>query len=257
MSQVVQCQQCGASHRPVRGQTRFSCEWCGAENTAPGGAVLEELIVVGACEPSLATMRAKETLQRRGVRGARVTARPMRWSPLWQVLSDAGDEFVRSGNLETSRLEASMRMPTARLVSAEEGDPVSRAHPRPDPSVALEEIIRAARATFDDGDAPLTAVRLVWIPICDLELTVCGVRAQGLYVGGSDEVLFESLPPEATDPPARPDRLLAFAGFMAVAGSIGMMVNDPLARAFALAGWLACAWTVWGTRVFAARRRIR
>lgn len=255
MSQVVQCQQCGASHRPVRGQTRFSCEWCGAENTAPTGAALEELVVVGACDPALATARAKEVLQRRGVRGARVTARAVRWSPLWQVLSDGGDEFVRSGNAEASRLEASLRMPAARLISVQESDRVPQLVQRQDPPDSFDEITGAARATFDDGDAPLRAVRLVWVPLCELEVTLRGVRARGLYVGGSDEVLFESLPAEATDPPARPDRLLAFGAFLVVAWSVGSLVDDPLARALALVAWLGCAWAVWGTKALTERKR--
>lgn len=255
MAQVVHCQQCGAAHRPVYGQTRFACEWCGAQNTTPDASILEELVVAGTCDPPMAIARTKEILQRRGVRAAIVRARPARWTHLWQVLSDHGDEFVCSGNAEGSRLEASLRMPTARLTSVDDAADAPRLPERPAPLRTPDEIASAARATFEQGDAPLRAVRLVWIPVCDLEVAVAGAHVRGLYLGGSDEVLLEPLPAHATDPPARPGRLLAFGSFTAIALLSGVLVAEPVSRAAVLAVWLAVGLVVWGANMLSRRRR--
>lgn len=250
MQGVVNCQQCGAPHRPVRGQTRFACEWCSAENSVHLEVHTEELVVLGSCDQALARARADEVLRRRGVRNARIAARPMRWTVLWQVVSESGDEFVHCGVPDPARLETTLRMPTATLVPLDDERAPRNFDPATSASLGVTEIVAAARATFDDGDAPLRAVRCVWVPVSDLEVRVGPERTSGLYVGGSDEVVFEPMPARATDAPLQMERLAAFSLFVVGALLLGLLLPDLTTRTLALMAWTVVGFAEWGIRNF-------
>ena len=250
MSRIVACHHCGAPHRPARGQTRYTCEWCGGENvhaTVPRGP--EILVVDGTCDPDVARKRALDLLRRRGVEQARVAVSAVRWIACWQVVAEDGETVERCGGAEPSRLEAALDLPTAAFRPVTDGDEVPDA-----PVVSADEILASARAIFDDPEQTIASVRLVWVPVCDLRIRTGGGDVEGLYLGGADEVVLAPLPAAATGPERVPVRLIAWGAFAMVSLGIGTMVDDPWLRAFVLAGLLVVASALpWGLDRRAAR----
>lgn len=250
MGRIVACDHCGAPHRPARGQTRFTCEWCGGENADASSAAVEELAAVGTSDASRARRRAVDLLRRRGVRSARVEVGQARWLPIWQVVGAEGEEFVRCGRRRPDRLVAGLGLPPARLVGVDElgSDFADEDAGRPTPELEAAEIVAAARATFEESEAPLRALRLIWVHARELRIHTASSTVAGLHLGAPDEVLVGSLPAEATDPPARPGLVAAYAGFVAGAFGLGLLVEDPFGRALACAAWLVVGWSAWAAR---------
>jgi hypothetical protein len=242
---ILTCAQCAAPHRPARGQTRFTCDWCGAENTATEATKVEELVVAGSCDPAVAVRRAQEELRRRGVRDALVRAHGPRWTSIWQVFSSEGDEFTAPGSARPSRFEGALRLPTAAYQSARDAVVPSYLPPRSEPERGVEEITAAARASFPESDAALHAIRLVWIPVCEVDVRVAGSRTRGLYVAGSGEILLEPLPLHATDAPLRASRLSVYAGFAGTALLLGAAIDTMAARTLVLGAWLGVGLGIW------------
>lgn len=236
MGRIVACSHCGAPHRQARGQTRGTCPWCGGENVAAPDSGAEELVVEGRVDARRACRRAEALLERRGVRGARVTAGAPRWIAQWQIVGEDGDTVVRSATPSPSRLEASLDLPTAAFRPVDAGDLPPRGLPdREPPGVDADEALRAARAGFRRTDQPIAALRLVWTPVCSLRVRVPGGTVEGLYRGGADEVLFGPLPAGAIVPPVDGAALATFAIFAATAWVVGVTVDDPVVRAAVLA----------------------
>ena len=243
MSRIVACHHCGAPHRPARGQTRYTCEWCGGENvhaTEPRGP--EILVVDGRCEPDVARKRADDLLRRRGVAGARVAASAAHWIACWQVVADDGETVEHCGSAEPSRLEAALDLPTAAFRPVADGDGVPER-----PPVTADEVLAAARATAADPEQAVSSVRLVWMPVCDLRIRTRAGDVEGLYLGGADEVVLAPLPAAATAPERVPARLTAWGALVMVSLGIGVVVDDPWLRAFVLGGLLVLASVLpWG-----------
>lgn len=243
MSRIVACHHCGAPHRPVRGQTRYTCEWCGGENVhASTHRGPEVLVIDGPCESRVARERALDLLRRRGVEGAVVAAAPARWTACWQVVGEDGESVEQCGRRDASRLEMAMGLPTAAFRPVLDGDDV------PDrPELELDEILASARAGFDDSDQSLSAVRLVWIQVCDLRVRTRDGDVEGLYVGGADDVVLAPLPAGAASPLVEPVRVARWAGFAVIAMATGALLDDPWLRAFVLGGMLVVATALpWG-----------
>lgn len=239
MPRIVACSHCGAPHRPARGQTRTTCEWCGGENTVTEQTGPEELVVTGEIDAARVKKRVEVTLVRRGVSRPHVVVGEPRWLAQWQVVGEDGESIVRCGTASPDRLEAGLDLPTAAFRSVDPDDPGPRGLPaRGAPEVDAEEILAAARATFADSEQPIATVRLIWTPVCDVRAHTPGGAVEGIYRAGADEVVLGPLPAGATWPPNDPVALAGFASFFAVCFGVGVVVDDPITRAVmvALAG---------------------
>lgn len=242
MPRIIACSHCGAPHRPARGQTRSTCEWCGGENVLAAQRGPEELVVEGEIDPQRVAWRAETVLVRRGVERPHVAVGEPRWMPQWQVVGENGESLVRCGVASPTRLEAGLDLPTAAFHAVEPGDLPPRGLPeRPEPEVRSEAILDAARATFEDPEQPIATLRLIWTPICDVRAHTPGGEVEGIYRAGADEVVLGPLPTGATDPPLDPAGLMGLGAFTAIAFLIGMAVDDPWFRAFALGSAAAAA----------------
>lgn len=238
MGRIVGCHHCGAPHRPARGQSRFVCEWCGGENVHREGQgplqAPEELVVDAWPDSDLARARIDAAVRRRGVVAPRVVAGPPRWLARWQVVGENGDTFERSAHRSESRLDAALELPTARAVGADSIAPGGPFDGRRPAEIDVDEIVSAARASFSDASQPVTALRLVWIPVCDARVHTPGGTVDALYVGGADDVIVGPLPPRALDAPPESTRSLVYLAFVATTLGAGVVIDDAWGRLLVL-----------------------
>ena len=91
----------------------------------------------------------------------------------------------------------------------------------------------------------------MWTPVCDVRATTPAGDVEGIYRAGADEVVFGPLPVGATATPVDPAAIGGWAIFAALAFGVGLLIDDPAARAFVLVALAAI--TVVGRPLFTSR----
>lgn len=250
MRGVVRCDHCGAPHRREAASTRFRCDWCGGDNRVEAIQLVEELIFAADDRTRDPATRVREALGSRGLQGARVTPRDCRWFGVWQVVNADGEEFVAPVAATLGEEPVIRILPAGPMKALGEDEPswATDLPTRPAPGEDTEEVIAAARATFDAAETDVVLVRLLWLGIAEFDLEYSGRRFAATQILGTDRVLFETLPARRTMPEAVHERLVAFSVFVAGAIGLGLLVPGPMERLAFEAGWLLLGALYWMVR---------
>lgn len=248
VARLVSCPQCAAPYRVVGAETRFRCDYCRSLVELRDQVESVELVVTAELPPeSEVRRRVRLHLRQLGARGVRVEIERGRYLPFWHLISRGGEEHVVAAAQMDAPFGPGFVLPAAPMDSRDH--PLC---PEPDPAepvtVAPEAADGAALATFRDRDPTVATRRLVWIPAVPVTCGAEGWEERGWFLPGPDRLLLSGLPGSVTGPaPDRP-RLLAYAGFAALALLLGTWIRDPWARLATEAAVLGVATVVWRVR---------
>ncbi len=232
MAVLVCCPRCGAPHRIAASLTRFTCDYCQGLAEVSGSPGVEELVVPLIASPVAAQDQARRALLLAGARRFRIHVEPPRSVAMWQIVSRAGEEHVLPAPADALPGARLLRLPAAPLV--QRGDPrAAGLEPLPQPGVDLPHALAAARAAFEEPEAPIEAARLVWLSVAPLTVETSGATVRGFYLAGAERVLLEPLPDAALQPPVDGRRVQFLAAFLTLSLLAGVAVHDPAWRAAA------------------------
>jgi hypothetical protein len=246
---VVRCDHCGAPHRRDGASTRFRCDWCGGDNRVEAQCLVEELLFAADDHSRDPATRVRDALGSRGLAETSIRPGPLRWVGLWQVVNEQGEEFLACTGRRTDAPPLK-GLPTGPLVGIGEQPPgwVSSLPERPVPEHDPETIVDAARAEFEQDEAAVTLIRLVWIGVAEFLLDFRGHSFGALQILGTDRVQFEGLPEAGSMQAVVPERLLAWTVYAIGALALGLLVSEPGPRLAFELGWFGLAGAVWLVR---------
>lgn len=211
----------------MAGQTRLQCSYCTGVIELGGRPRREDWVVPQLPSASEARASALRWLREVGVYRSRLHVGRPRRLPWWQVVSEAGEEWLGCAAPEPSPLLRALRLPISPMVPRASFHPRG-ADPLPEPALGERAALDAARASFRDAGSPLRTARLLWLALVPLELHVQGGEVvEGVYLPGADKVVFAPLPAHARRPPARPRLLRLYAAYCAAAWLLGVLAPGP------------------------------
>lgn len=212
--------------------------------------MIEELLFAADDHSRDPATRVREVLGSRGLHEATLLPQPARWFGLWQVVNDRGEEFVTPVASTVQGEPVLRQLPTGPMQTLDEESPAWAVtlEGRPDPGEDTDQMIQAARATFDAAESEIVLVRLVWVGIVEFGLQYRGHSFSATQILGTDRVLLAALPAPEPAPQANHERLLAFGAFSVGALLFGLLVTDPVLRLMAESGWLTVGALYWWVR---------
>lgn len=251
MAVLVRCSHCGAPHRSVSARERFVCDYCKGLNILHEETSLEELI----CPASTPSVRILDMVRQqflaRDLPSFPAELDPPRLLPVWQIVSREGEECLVAAALRELPMVEALRPPALPLVSKAEALLMGQERTALPLEIPREEAEATALASFDDGDALLEAVRLIWLPVVTLRVKTPAGTVRGLYLEGADRLLLEPVPSSAGDEAARPAWIIALAALFAMDLVLGRGLHAWPLKVAMLAAGSALAWVVF--RLFLPR----
>ncbi len=244
MALLVRCSHCGAPHRSVSARERFVCDYCKGLNVLHEERLLEELVCPVAPVASRVLDTVRLHLMTRGLPSFPVELDAARRLPFWQIVSTEGEEcFLPAAWRQMPAVEA-LRPPAAPLVGKAEAVLMGEGPPAVPLEISREEAEKTALASFEQDDALLEVVRLIWLPVVPLRVSTPSAVVQGLYLGGAERLLLESIPPEASDAEFRWEWVGALAALFGSSLLLGATIGGWTERLVALSVDAAVLWIV-------------
>lgn len=244
MAVLVRCNHCGAPHRVVAAGERFRCDYCRGWNYLQGTTGREELV----CPSTTSASRIRESvlrhLQQRGLSCLSLQLEERVSLPLWQLVSQQGEELLLPAALLDETALSGMQAPALELVPRD--DPRAAAGAIPS-SAALEISREQAEATalagFQEPDSTLETVRLIWLSLVPVRLSFRnGTVHRGFYLDGADRVLLGSLPASAGDESLRLELAVGLPGFLLICLVLGSFCREWGLRIVALLAFSTVSW---------------
>ncbi len=244
MALLVRCSHCGAPHRSVSARERFVCDYCKGLNILHEETSLEELV----CPVDPSMTRVLDTvhlhLMARGLSAPTIRLEAARRLPVWQIVSREGEEVFLPAALRDLAAVEALRPPALPLVSKAEALLEGEGPPALPLEISREEAEKTALATFDDPEAPLEAVRLIWLPVVPLRVKTRVGEVRGLYLEGAERLLLETIPPGAADESGGERWMVAVIALFAVDLLVGALLPTWPLRIAGLALSTALMWVV-------------
>jgi hypothetical protein len=223
---------------------RFRCDYCRGWNYLQGTIGREELV----CPTTTSASRVRESvlrhLQQRGLSCLSLQLEERVSLPLWQLVSQQGEELLLPAALLDETAISGMQAPALELVSRDDpraaGGAISASATL---QISREQAEATALASFQEPDSTLETVRLIWLSLVPVRLTFRnGIVHRGFYLDGADRVLLGSLPDSAADESLRVELAVGLAGFFLLCLVLGSLCRDWGLRIVALLTCSAVGW---------------
>ncbi len=243
MAVLVRCNHCGAPHRVVAAGERFRCDYCRGWNYLQGSTGSEELV----CPTRTSSSRIRESVLR-DLRERGLSCRTLRLEdrislPLWQLVSQQGEELLLPGALLEEAAISGMQAPALELVPRDDPRAAAITIAATEPEISREQAEATALASFQEPDSTLQTVRLIWLSLVPVRISFSsGTVHQGFYLDGADRVLLGSLPDSAGDESLRMELALGLAGFFLACLAVGALCREWGTRIVLLLACSACSW---------------
>lgn len=242
MAVLVRCNHCGAPHRVVAAGERFRCDYCRGWNVLEDSAGSEELV----CPTTTRSARIKDSVLRHlhqlGLSCLSVKMEARVPLPVWQLVSQHGEELFLPAALRHEPVITSLQAPALHLVSRDDPKAQGIEMPASALEVSQDQAEAAALASFQESDSTLQSVRLIWLSLVPLRVRFRSGSHTGFYLDGADRVLLGSLPDAAGDEALRPELALGLTGFLVLCLVLGALCRAWGTRILVL---LACAGASW------------
>ncbi len=243
MAVLVRCNHCGAPHRVVAADERFRCDYCRGWNYLQGSAGSEELV----CPTTTSSSRIKESvlrhLRQRGLSCRALQLEERISLPLWQLVSQQGEELLLPAALLDEAAISGMQAPALQLVARDDPRAAGSVIASSALEISREQAEETALASFQEPDSTLQTVRLIWLSLVPVRLSFqSGTVHRGFYLDGADRVLLGSLPAAAGDESLRMELALGLAGFFLLCLAVGALSHEWGTRIVLL---LACSAGSW------------
>ena len=243
MSKVVACHHCGAPCRLARGQSRYTCEWCGGENLGPEGSPPRELVVLPLPSAERAERQARRWAREHGWRTQELRVGEVEWTAVWQVVDEGGEEVRLPAHGEIFSLEAAI--PPGEILPRDEADEDARPPAALVPRIDADQAVDAARARFRDPEGRVEERRLIWVAHRRVHL-VTRDRAQEFRVtAGAGRIHASTAAEGAAEGEVHPVRVGAYAMYVLLIPLLLLAAGGPGTRAILAVFAFLLSWGLW------------